>query len=505
MFELVRANKRRSMVLAMVMLIILMALGFLIGSAVVPSIAATEFEGESVQPGLAFDPTPGFIGMGIAFCIWMAQALIAYYQGGRILLAVSRARPIEKADHPQLYNVVEEMTIAARLPKMPQVYIIDDMSLNAFATGRDPNNAAVAVTAGLLGKLDRDELQGVIAHEITHIVNRDVLFMTMIGIMLGTIVLLSEVFLRSMFYSAAGSSRRFRGSRGGGKAQAVIMVAAIVLAILAPLIAQLIYFAVSRRREYLADAGAAVYTRYPEGLASALEAISGDTTPPQSANRVTAPMYINNPTGQGMALNLTSTHPPIQERVRILRGIAGGVSYRTYQAAWAKASGRGAAKMPDSALHEEGAPMREAHPEAAQQKKGSRERMREAGDVLRKVNQFLFLTCACGMRMKLPPEFKKEQVECPRCHRHIQAPMAQIAAAAAVGDSMAQQAGGQGEIPVAEARGGPLPPLEVTREGKGWMSFKCSCGAVKNLAPSFVGKQTTCAQCGRQILIKQTG
>jgi heat shock protein HtpX len=510
MFELIRANKRRSMVLVFVMLALLLVLGFVIGAALIPSIGRTEFSGDSVQPHFYFDPTGGFVGMGVAFLIWTVQSLIAYYQGGKILLSVSRARQIEKADHPQLFNVVEEMTIASRLPKMPDVYIIDDMAMNAFATGRDPDHAAVAVTAGLLGRMNRDQLQGVIAHEIGHVVNRDVLFMTMVGIMVGSVVMISEVFLRSMFYgSMMGHSRRYRSSsrREGGGAQAIVMIAAVILAIVTPLLAQAIYFALSRKREYLADASAAVYTRYPEGLASALEALSGDTQVLASANKTTAPMYIINPLHPegSMALNMTSTHPPLQERIKILRGMAGGVSYGTYQEAWGKAVGSRAARMPVSA--EAVAPVAARKPHAdvlgmGRGTGGARNQMREAGDLLRKVNDFLFLSCVCGMRIKLPPEFKHDHVGCPRCKKSLAVPIAQLAAIQTIGKEL----GSKDKSPPAQKKtaSGAEQPLSVTLKGPGWQSFKCSCGAVKNLAPSFKAPQCTCAKCKRKIAIRRS-
>jgi heat shock protein HtpX len=227
--------------------------------------------------------------------------------------------------------VVEEMKIASALEKMPDVYIIDDPALNAFATGRDPNHSAIAITSGLLQILNRDELQGVIGHEISHIKNRDVRLMSLLTVLLGTIVILAWyawmfAFLGAANQSGGSSSRNKRGSGGGGNGGIQIFVAliAILLAILAPIFAQLIYFAVSRNREYLADASSALYTRYPEGLASALEKLSRSETPLKSANKATAPMYIINPfKKKGMSLSdLTSTHPPTAERIRILRSMA---------------------------------------------------------------------------------------------------------------------------------------------------------------------------------------
>ncbi|UCG58978.1 MAG: M48 family metallopeptidase, partial [Phycisphaerales bacterium] len=255
MWELIRANKRNSIVLMALMAVVLLLLGFVIGLGF-------------------FGPEGGLFGLLIATVVWLVLALISFSSGDQILLASSKARLVTHNDHPQLFNVVEEMKIAAGLPAMPKVYIIADPAPNAFATGRKPETASVAVTAGLLGRLNRDELQGVIAHEMSHILHRDILFVTLAGIMLGSIVLLSQVFLRGMFYSSmmGGSRRRYSGGgRGGDPTQLIMLIVAILAAILAPIMAYLLYFALSRRREYLADAGAARLTRYPEGLASALE------------------------------------------------------------------------------------------------------------------------------------------------------------------------------------------------------------------------------------------
>jgi heat shock protein HtpX len=249
--------------------------------------------------GLAFAGS-GITGLAIALVIWVVMGLIGYFQGDSILLTMSRAKKINRDDHPRLYNTVEEMKIASGLQKMPNVYIIDDPALNAFATGRNPDKASVAITSGLLQKLNRDELQGVIAHEISHIKNRDVLLIAMASIMLGTIVILAWYVSRIMLFGGMGGSRR--SSSGGGGGQAIVLVVALALMILAPIFAYLIYFAISRKREYLADASAALYTRYPEGLASALEKLGASTGQLKSANQATAPMYIINPFRKGIYL-----------------------------------------------------------------------------------------------------------------------------------------------------------------------------------------------------------
>ncbi len=313
------------------------------------------------------------------------------------------------------------MKIAAGLPAMPKIYIINDPAPNAFATGRNPQSASVAVTAGLLGRLNRDELQGVVAHEISHILHRDILFVTLAGIMLGSIVLLSQVFLRGMFYgSRAGSRRRYSsGGKGGGQAQLLMLLIAIIAAILAPIMAQLLYFALSRRREYLADAGAARLTRYPEGLASALEKIAGDPSPQlATANKVTAPMYIVNPfkkRGQMQLSDLTSTHPPISERIRILRSMTYGASLRDYSDAFTKVT-HTRTVVPPAALTKEEIEIRQAEARAEAQKRFEAQ-IHQVGDIMRKVNSLLFLSCLCGLKLKIPPNYKRQTVECPRCHR----------------------------------------------------------------------------------------
>jgi len=309
-------------------------------------------------------------GLIIALLVWGIMTLIAFFQGDSIILSMAHAKKITPADNQRLFDVVEEMKIASALEKMPDVYIIDDPALNAFATGRDPNHSAIAITSGLLQILNRDELQGVIGHEISHIKNRDVRLMSLLTVLLGTIVILAWyawmfAFLGAANRSGGSSSRNKRGSGGGGNGGIQIFVAliAILLAILAPIFAQLIYFAVSRKREYLADASSALYTRYPEGLASALEKLSRSETPLKSANKATAPMYIINPfKKKGMSLSdLTSTHPPTAERIRILRSMAGG-SYADYEKAYEQSKGKGL--IPPSALTGAGddVPLRKAFP-----------------------------------------------------------------------------------------------------------------------------------------------
>ena len=404
MWELIRANKRNSIILMVLMAVVLLLLGFIIGLSF-------------------FGRDGGFFGLIIATALWLILTAVSFSGGDRILLAASKAQRVTHDVHPQLFNVVEEMKIAAALPAMPKIYIIPDPAPNAFATGRKPETASVAVTAGLLGRLNRDELQGVIAHEISHILHRDILFVTLAGIMLGSIVLLSQVFLRSMFYSSMmGSRRRYSsGGRGGGQAQIIMLVIAIICAILAPIMAYLLYFALSRRREYLADAGAARLTRYPEGLASALEKIANDKSPQLAAvNKVTAPMYIVNPFKKKKQMklsDLTSTHPPISERVKILRNMTHGASFKDYSDSFSSVT-KTKTVVPPTALTKEAIALRQAGAEA-KKKQRRQTQMRQVGDIMRRVNQFVFLTCLCGLKLKVPPNFKADKVKCPRCKRTL--------------------------------------------------------------------------------------
>jgi heat shock protein HtpX len=403
MWELIRTNKRNSILLMVLMAVVLLALGFVIGGATV-------------------GPDGGLFGVAIAAGVWLVLALISFSSGDQILLAASGAKQVTHDVHPQLFNVVEEMKIAAGLPAMPKVYIINDPAPNAFATGRSPESASIAVTAGLLARLNRDELQGVVAHEMSHILHRDILYITVAGIMLGSIVLLSQVFTRGIFYGSMGSRRRYSSDdRGGGQAQMIMFVIAIAAAILAPIMAQLLYFALSRRREYLADAGGARLTRYPEGLASALEKIAGDPSPQlAAANDVTAPMFFANPfkrRGQRTLSDLTSTHPPISDRIRILRSMSQGASYKDYAQAYTTVT-HSKNIVPAAALAEDAVQIRQGQAPSAQAQT-TQKQVHQIGDIMRKVNGFLFLTCACGLKLKIPPNFPAGNVGCPRCGRTL--------------------------------------------------------------------------------------
>jgi heat shock protein HtpX len=299
MYEQIAANKRRSFFLIFFFLVLIFALAWAFGQV-------ADFGRYAIIPAAVL----------AVFMTWGS-----YYYSDRIALSVSRARPVSKDEYPYLYNVVEGLAIAAGIPK-PRCYVIDDTAPNAFASGRNPENAVVVVTTGILEKLNRAELEGVIAHELSHIKNYDILIQTLAVVMVGVIMLLSDWILRTFLWGG-GRRRRSSSEKGGGSAGAILVIVALALAVLSPLFAQLLRLAVSRKREFLADADGALLTRYPAGLASALRKLSADTEPLEAANKATAHMYIVNPLkdqkhGGGAMARLFSTHPPIEERVAAL-------------------------------------------------------------------------------------------------------------------------------------------------------------------------------------------
>ncbi len=261
---------------------------------------------------------PSFVIFALIFSI--IYSLISYYSSASIALSLARAKEIEKQDNPTLWNVVENLCIASGLP-MPRVYITPEMQINAFATGRDPQHAAIAVTAGALQRLEKPELEGVIAHELSHVGNRDILVSTVAAILAGIITLLADIFLRSIFWGGFGGRR----SNNNGEAGQIFFLVGIILSILAPIGTLLIQLAISRRREALADASGVLLTRYPEGLIGALQKIALDQTPMRSAKDSTAHMWLDNPfKGQGASWwhTMFMTHPPIAERIKALKAIS---------------------------------------------------------------------------------------------------------------------------------------------------------------------------------------
>ena len=284
------SNIRKTWLLISLFLILIIAIGWVVS--------------------LAFR-NPAILYVAVGFSLIMN--ILAYWYSDKIALSIARAKPVQRRDLPELYNIVENLSITAGLP-LPRLYIINEPQINAFATGRNPKNPAMAVTTGALQKLNRTELEGVLAHELSHIGNRDILVSTIAVVLSGVIAMIADIFLRMLFWSD--------GDRKGG---AIVLIVALVAAILAPFAAMLLRMSVSRKREFLADASGALLTRYPEGLASALEKIGQDANLMRSASDATAHLYISNPfkgkEKKSWFVRLFMTHPPIEERIKILRGM----------------------------------------------------------------------------------------------------------------------------------------------------------------------------------------
>ena len=295
MYKQIDSNKRKTILLIAIFIIFIAGLGWLFGEL-------TEL---------------GYWGLAVAIVISVLMSLFSYYKGDKVALWTAGAKPIQKQDNPYVYRMVENLCITAGL-QTPKVYIINDSAPNAFATGRDPKHASVALTTGIIDTLENEELEGVIAHELSHIKNYDIRIMTIVIILVGIIALLANWLLRARLFGFGK-----RDDRGGGQLGAILMIAGLILAILSPFIAQLIQLAVSRKREFLADADGALLTRYPEGLAGALEKISHYKQPLRRASDATAHLYIINPFAgtKKFAAKLFSTHPPVEKRIKALRGM----------------------------------------------------------------------------------------------------------------------------------------------------------------------------------------
>jgi heat shock protein HtpX len=307
LYEQIAKNKRRTVLMIIGSFVFLGAVGFALGA-------------------VFYSPAEGIVWMCVGLVIAGIQSFVSLRYGDKLVLRATRARAVSPEENPRLHNLVEGMAIAAGIPK-PDIYVVPEQAPNAYATGRDPEHASIAVTEGLLEMMNRVELEGVLAHEMSHILDRDMLVNTVVGTLVGAVVLITEFMFRMWFWGGLSGNRRSSSSSssGGGMVQVVFLVAGIALLILAPIFAQLIRMSVSRRREYLADAQGAMLTRYPPGLASALRKIADSPNAMRVASNATNHFWLNEPTrlrrkGEKASWmdGLFSSHPPIQERIRIL-------------------------------------------------------------------------------------------------------------------------------------------------------------------------------------------
>jgi heat shock protein HtpX len=453
MWQAIRDNTRRSRQVILLMAVLLLGLGALVGR-------------------ILFGVGGSGLGIVGATAIWAILLAIAFLGGERLVVWTSGAREIGKGDAPQLWNVVEEMTIAAGLRAMPRVCVLDSYMQNAFAVGRSEESARLIVTEGLIRGLTRDELQGVVAHEIGHIKNQDVRFMTLASVMLGSVTLLADTCRRVLWF---GGGRRSR-LRTSPQIYMVLMALALLAAILAPLCARLLYLACSREREFLADASAARFTRYPEGLASALGKISrrkGVTR--EDALRTLAPMYIINPLASAASsAGLFRTHPPTEERIQILRSMSGS-GWADYERAYQRVHGADAQCLDPRLVASDGfAPIRP--PEAGDLDMSLEQ---EVAGVLDRKASLLAIPCPCGLTIKVPGSFPRTRIDCPRCGRGHTVPQPEA------------------DVSVDSDRRG----LVYHRRRDGWETFRCSCGRVTQLSPALRVASVRCKGCRQKIRV----
>lgn len=479
MWEQIRANKRKAFWLITGMGLILLLMGYFIA--------------EAWQSGA------GPFGMLVALAIFLIQLSVYALAGESVLMSGLGAREMAREESPRLFNIVEEMQIASGLGFTPRIYLVDTDAPNAFAVGRKPETSIVAVTRGLMYRLDRDELQGVIAHEIAHLKNLDTKFMTLAGVMLGSIIIMSDVASRMFFYGGRGRTRSdSRGdSKGGGQAQLIMLLVAVLLIIIGPILARLLYFSLSRTREYLADASAAVYTRYPEGLASALIKISGSVgiwgaQGVGDINRAVAPMFIINPLkADGGSDSVFATHPPMQDRVRVLRAM-GGASFLDYDRAFQSVKKKRAHIIGKHTLGETTAQSIRAASDEGPADAGPLQTREESKAVVHAMYGYASIECQCGARLKVPSTYTEPTVRCIRCgaiHPAPEFPPPMPKLSEAERRRQASRA----------AAAGPLPVLDYTRKSHGvWEGFPCQCGTMIQLSPLFSAPSIECRKCGTQ-------
>ena len=464
MWELIEKNKRKSLLVLILMFILMTALSGAIG--------------------LSIEPNYGlYWGAAFGILLWAVQSLVAYFLGDDIVLHFNMAVVVTPESSPQLYNIVEEMKIAAGLAVMPEIYIVQSQGMNAFATGIRPNKTAICVTSGLVENLNRDELQGVIAHEMSHILNRDVLFMTFAGVMLGTITMLSNALLKGTIF--ANSDRRSRRKRGIGGGHPAIILILLLLAIFAPILARIFYFTISKKREYLADATAARLTRYPIGLASALEKIAKHSSV-DFVSKITAPMFIVNPHfagGDEDSIFAASTHPPIYKRIAILTQLqhGGTVSLGNYQKIYEKEVEKSQLLSNAVLKADSGEKIRQQSVEETAQKPAAK----ALEDIILANSGFKILTCECGLKIKLPPSSMQTKIKCPRCKKELSAESGKLNTASA---------GNETEL--------VFNRMSLTA----WESFPCQCGNFTfQLSPLFRGTYVVCKRCGTKVKIEYPG
>lgn len=512
--ELIRANKRKSLYLLILSMVIMLIVGYVLGDLLFSQFNSPRiinYEQKRMYFAFGFSAFIGFIEFIQIYFIFNGKPKTLFKQLG--------LKPAAQTKFRKLNNVIAEMSIAAGLSKPPQAYVIPSKAINAMAFGTKPEHSAICVTAGLLSVCNRDELQGVVAHELSHILNQDILLLEVCRSTLGMVIVLREVMLRSMYWGSLGRAN-YRSSSSKSRSSnlhLVFIIIGVIFAIIAPLLVQLIYFALSRQREYLADAYSAKLTRYPAGLASALTKIAYSSHSIDKIDKVTSAAFIDQPFGNVVITSKgTRTHPPIWNRIKILQQMSGGAGYIDYKKAYQKVTQSAPGFMPSSMANSRiSFPIRAAMPLADEpgainspQELRHLEKNLRSDDVIRISEGYGFVNCECGMNIKIPPEYKKFQVKCPRCGRiHILEDKMQATLSNLLDDNNSSEAL---ISPVTESVKKEKEKPDYSAEerqvykktGKGWEKIKCRCGNEVELSPTFVGRFISCRKCGRKINIK---
>lgn len=493
-WQIIAANKRKTVFLIIMMAILLAVVGYAAGIVFDSLYAGYAIEVEQEDTSSA--ASPGIVGLIVALVIWLGLLIAALFSSERIFLNLTGAKEVSREMYPQLFNVVEEIKIAASMGKMPRIFITEDISPNAFALGKGPDDGVICLTAGLLAICGRDELQGVIAHEMGHIINRDVLYMGVAATMLGAITFIADLFFRSARFMP---STRYRSSGAGKKGGALgiwIFLIALAIIIISPLLSRILYFSISRKREFLADATSARLTRFPEGLASALEKIMMSAVGIIEAPKAAAPFYIVNPYRQNLDGGIFATHPPLKQRISTLRSMTAGAGYKDYVKAYWKTTGlhRNLIPLKDMRIGEK----IDIRQPSAENTPGfsSLEIRKRAGDIIRAMNGFAFIECGCGMKIKTPPEAGIDSIICPRCGQFHKIPDPDMRNPGAVID----YSSAAGTPAAAGSKGSASPPQAFVRDKGMWQNFKCaSCGRDIQVSPAFNLSRMNCSRCGARI------
>ncbi len=513
--ELIRKNKRKSINLLILSFVILLIVGYILGDIFYTYLMprnSSDYGSNRTIFALGF---AGFIGL-----IELIQIYLIFNGKPKGVFKQLGLKPANETKFAKLNNVIAEMSIAAGLGKPPEAYVIPTEAINAMAFGTSPEQGAIAVTAGLLSVCNRDELQGVVAHELSHLINRDSMLLEVCRSTLGMVIVLRDVMLRSIYWGSMGQ-QNYRTNRSSGKGKQsgmhlVFIILGVIFAILAPIMVQLIYFALSREREYLADAVSARLTRYPAGLASALTKIAYSTHSMDKIDKITSAAFIDQPNGDVIISSKGSkTHPPIWNRIKILRKMSGGAGYIDYQKAYQEVMQTRAEFMPASvAGSKTNLPLREAEAIgdepgliSTQEEMVALNRNIRVDDVIRLSEGFGFINCECGMNIKVPPEYGKFEIKCPRCgRRHVLKSNMQETLSAMLDET---EAAGASPLIISELLGNKDSKPDYSQEeeqvyhrkGQGWEEVNCRCGNKVQLSPTFIGKFITCRKCKRRINI----